>query len=878
VIAGLVARLVEFSRRYAVFVFTFLLLLSLAAGLYSAAHLTVDSDIQHLLPSDPAWRQREIELDRKFPQNANLLAVVIDGRTPDLADTAARRLAERMRAAPQLFRDIRQPDGGPFFDRYGLLFLPADDLATMSQRLIEAQPLLGSLAHDPSLRGLFEALTLFLNGVQQGHGSVELLNPTLAAVGGAVRSVLDGRPEPAAWQQLMTGAAPDPRELRRFILTRPVLDFGSLQPGAAATAEIRRLAQELGLGAEGGVRVRITGPIALDDEQFATLQAGAVRSLIVSVVLVGAILFAALRSLRLAAAILATLAAGLALSGGFAAVAIGSLNLISVAFAVLFIGLAVDFSIQFSIRYRDERHRCGEFAPALAAAARSIGPALALAAGATAIGFLSFVPTPYTGVRELGWIAGAGMLIAIALNFVLLPAGLTLLRPLGEPEPVGFRRAALVDHFLLERRRWVLIAAAFLTLLSIAMLPRVRFDFDPLHLKSAENESVSTALDLMKEPTTSPYAAELLAPSLAEAQRLATRLGEMPEVADVITAATYIPADQEKKLAIVGDLALLLGPTLAPVATMPPPNDAEILTALRNTREALQPTMKSAGPQSPAARLHAALGDAIGRGAAVIPRLRQSLLPGLLHRIDSLRQLIQAGPVTLETLPAELRDSWIAPDGQARIEVFPKGDARDNAVLQRFVEAVRTVAPDATGTPVTIQEAGLLIGGSFVEAGVIAVVAITALLVVVLRRLREVALVIAPLLLAALLTLALTVALDMPLNYANIIVLPLLLGIGVAFDIYFVMNWRAGVTDHLQSSTARAVLFSALTTMSAFGSLALSDDPGTAGMGKLLSLSLICTLFCTLFVLPALLGPATARQQADEVVTETARPRLKQKA
>src|SRR5204862_920302 len=133
------------------------------------------------------------------------------------------------------------------------------------------------------------------------------------------------------------------------ILTRPVLDFGSIEPGAAATAEIRRLAQELSLGPEGGVRVRVTGPIALDDEQFATLQAGAVRSLVISLVLVGAILFAALRSLRLAAAILVTLAAGLTLSGGFATLAIGSLNPISVAFAVLFMGLAVDFSIQLCI-------------------------------------------------------------------------------------------------------------------------------------------------------------------------------------------------------------------------------------------------------------------------------------------------------------------------------------------------------------------------------------------------------------------------------------------------------------------------------------------------------------------------------------------------
>jgi len=171
---------------------------------------------------------------------------------------------------------------------------------------------------------------------------------------------------------------------------------------------------------------------------------------------------------------------------------------------------------------------------------------------------------------------------------------------------------------------------------------------------------------------------------------------------------------------------------------------------------------------------------------------------------------------------------------------------------------VHSVAPDATGTPVTIQEAGKLISSAFVQAGIIGVAAITALLAIVLRRPREVALVVAPLLLAALLTLAVTVVIGMPLNYANIIALPLLLGIGVAFDIYFVMNWRAGLTHHLQSSTARAVLFSALTTLSAFGSLALSNDPGTAGMGELLTISLACTLFCTFVILPALLGPAQA--------------------
>lgn len=231
-------------------------------------------------------------------------------------------------------------------------------------------------------------------------------------------------------------------------------------------------------------------------------------------------------------------------------------------------------------------------------------------------------------------------------------------------------------------------------------------------------------------------------------------------------------------------------------------------------------------------------------------------MTGLERRLAALANQIQAKPVTLASLPAELRDSWIAADGRARVEVFPKGDARDPDVLGRFVAAVRTVAPDATGTPVTIREAGRLISSAFVEAGIIAIAAITLLLAVVLRRPRDILLVIAPLLLAAILTLAVTVVTGMKLNYANIIALPLLLGIGVAFDIYFVMNWRAGETHHLQSSTARAVVFSALTTMSAFGTLALSADPGTAQMGELLAISLACTLFCTLLILPALLGPA----------------------
>ena len=852
-IAAIVARIVEFARRNAVLVMVACLVLAAAAAVYAAGHLAVDTDIERMLPSNVAWRQNERALDEAFPQNNNLLVAVIDARTPDLAEQAAAELADKMRAEPQLFTHVRQPDGGPFFDRNGLLYLSPEELDKVAQQLIAAQPLIGSLAHDPSLRGLFDALATFVSGAGTDTEKVAQLDPTLTMIGNVVQRIIDGKRASLSWTEMMTGRKPNARDLRRFVMTRPVLDFSGLESGATARTEIRRLASELGFSSESGVRLRLTGSVALDDEQFATLREGALRSTVLSVVMVCAILFIALRSVKLVGAIIVTLAAGFMLTAGFAALAIGSLNLISIAFGVLFIGLAVDFSIQFSVRYRDQRHRLGTFPAALRGTALTIGPSLVLAAGATAIGFLSFVPTRYTGIQALGWIAGGGMLIAIALNFLLLPALLAIVRPRGEPEAIGFRRAAPLDRWLIERRQWVIGGAALLAAVSIALLPQIAFDFDPLNLKNPNTESVSTARDLMKDPMTTPYTAEILAPSLDDAKALAERVGELPEVAQVVTAASFIPEEQDKKLPIIEDLALLLGPSLNDPQPLPPPSDEAVLKAMRACGNAME---KIGKPGSPAARLGAALHGAATRGAPIVAPLRAALLAGLLRRLDGLREMTQAKALTLESLPPELRNGWIAADGRARIEVFPKGDARDNRVLERFVAAVHSVAPDATGTPVTIQEAGRLISRAFVDAGLVGVAAITILLCAVLRRLREVMMVLGPLLLAALLTLAVTVVIGMPLNYANIIALPLLLGIGVAFDIYFVMNWRAGQIYHLQSSTARAVLFSALTTLSAFGSLGLSNDPGTAEMGILLTISLVCTLFCTFIVLPALLGPA----------------------
>ena len=234
------------------------------------------------------------------------------------------------------------------------------------------------------------------------------------------------------------------------------------------------------------------------------------------------------------------------------------------------------------------------------------------------------------------------------------------------------------------------------------------------------------------------------------------------------------------------------------------------------------------------------------------------MIPPLNTLLDQLRALLTAEPVTLDSLPADLKRDWVTPDGRARIQVSPRGDSNDNRVLQKFSKAVRALAPGASGAPISIQEAGKTVSWAFIEAGVLSLVAISGLLLLVLRSLREVAFTLAPIVLAGFLTLGTCVLIGQPINFANVIAFPLLFGVGVAFHIYFVMAWRAGTTNLLQSSLARGVFFSALTTGTAFGSLMLSSHPGTASMGKILMISLIWTLVAALIFEPALLGPPRA--------------------
>jgi len=613
----------------------------------------------------------------------------------------------------------------------------------------------------------------------------------------------------------------------------------------------------LNLAAEDLARVRVTGLIPMDDDEFASVKQNAGLNAAGTLLALLAILWLALGSARIIVAVAASIAIGLAISVAWGLVLVGALNLISVGFFVLFVGLGIDFGIQFSVRYRAERHDRDDLHAALHSAALKAGGPLVLAAVATAVGFSSFLPTDYRGLSELGQIAGSGMIIAFLATITVLPALLALLKPPAEPRPVGFAALAPVDLFL-QRYRIAVVALTVLGVLVAAPLLRfLPFDFNPLHLRSPTVESVATFLELRKDPQLGVNSVEVIEPNLAAADAVARRLSALPQVSQATTLSSLVPDDQDEKLALIREAVAKIGPSLTPAETLPPPTDQEKIEAL--TAAAASLSRAAAGEQGPGAAAATRLSRALSRLASADPAVRAraeaAIVEPLRISLEQLRQQLAPQKISIETLPPDIAREWITGDGRARIRVLPKGDPDETAVLRDFVTSVLAIEPNATGEAVALYESGNTVVRAFIEAGIFALSAIAVLLWITLRRIGDVLLTLVPLVIAGVVTLELCVIIDLPLNFANIIALPLLLGVGVAFKIYYIMAWRSGKTALLQSVLTRAVTYSAMTTAVAFGSLWMSSHPGTSSMGKLMALALLCTMAAAVLFQPALMGP-----------------------
>jgi len=855
VLTRLVVSVVGFCTRFAIPTVLVAVLLTAFAGVYAVQNFAINTDINKLISPNLDWRQRDIAFEKAFDQERLIIAVV-EAPTPEFASAAGAALEKKLQENHVNFESVRRLGGGSFFEKNGLLFLPTAEVAQITGQFQSAAPLLEVMAGDPSLRGLTGALEIALMGIKRGQFTLDSAARPLDTIAGTVEQTLDKGNAAFSWRGLVSDQPPTDADKRAFIEVKPILNFDELEPGKAATDAIRKAANDINLAGEYSARVRLTGPVPIANEEFATVQEGALVNGIGTVLVVLFILWLALRSPKIIFAVATTLTVGLAITTAAGLMMVGALNLISVAFAVLFIGLGVDFGIQYSVRYRSERYKQDDLRFALLRAAKRSAVPLSLAAVATAAGFLSFLPTDYKGVSELGIIAGVGMMVAFFASITVLPALLTLLNPPGEKDAVGYAFLAPVDHFLEKHRVPIIVGTLLLVIGGLPLLYFLHFDFNPIHLRNPKVESIATYLDLRKDPNTGANAINVMTPNEAAAKQVEEKLSKLPQVLRVMSLDSFVPDDQPAKLKLIQAGAHVINPAINPDQVDPAPSDAENVAALKATVESLR---KTAGDQQgPGALAARRLADALAKTATATEAVRNKVqavfVKPLTIMLDQLRNSLQAQPVSLETLPQDLVKSWKTADGQVRVEVSPKGDSNDNEVLRNFADAVLAAEPNAIGGPVSILKSGDTIVKAFIHAGLWALLSISILLWIALRRITDVLMTLVPLLVAGALTLEICVLIGLPLNFANIIALPLLLGVGVAFKIYYVVAWRAGHTNLLQSSLTRAIFFSALTTATAFGSLWLSSHPGTASMGKLLALSLVTTLAAVLLFQPALMG------------------------
>ncbi|MDA9529567.1 MMPL family transporter [Bradyrhizobium sp. CCBAU 25338] len=852
---SVVVAIVRACTRFASLVVVLGLLLSVGAGYYTARHFAINTDINSLISQNLDWRKRDQQFDQAFDQNETILAV-IEARTPEMASAAADALYARLKDDKTNFQSMQQLGSGEFFEKNGLLFLPTEEVAKITGQFESAAPLIEIMAGDPSIRGLTGALETGLAGVKRGQVKLDNTERPFNLIAQTVETVLNKGNASFSWRELVSDEPLKDSDKRAFIEFKPILDYNALEPGKDATNAIRKAAADLDFPNKYQARVRLTGPVPIANEEYATVQEGAVVNGVGTVLVVLLILWLALHSAKIIFAVFVNLFVGLAITTAAGLMMVGSLNLLSIAFAVLFVGLGVDFGIQYSVRYRSERYKHDDLAGALVLAAKRSAVPLSLAAMATAAGFLCFMPTDYKGISELGQIAGVGMLVAFVSSITVLPALLKLLNPPGEPEPVGYAFLAPVDHFLEKHRVLIVGGTLLLALGGLPLLYFMKFDFNPMNLRNPKAESIATFLDLRKDPNTGANAINVMTTSEEQARQVEARLEKVPEVLRVMSLDSFVPQDQPPKLKLLAQGAKVLNPALNPDQIDAAPSDQENIESLKSSADNLRRTAGDAkGPGAVASRRLADALEKLANGDEATRNKAQDVFVTPMKIVfDQLRNAMQAEPVTLKSLPPELVSAWKSKDGIIRVEALPKGDPNDNDTLRKFAAAVLAAEPTAIGGPVSILKSGDTVVKAFIHAGIYALVVIGLLLWITLRRFVDVLMTLVPLLVAGAVTLEICVLIGLPLNFANIVAFPLLLGVGVAFKIYYVVAWRSGRTNLLQTSLTRAIFFSALTTATAFGSLWLSSHPGTSSMGKLLALSLVTTLAAVLLFQPALMG------------------------
>ena len=846
-------------------------LLTFFAGQYTVNNLSIDTDTTDMVAPNAPFQKNLRNYEKAFSQDLHTILLVIESDTPELTKAATQRLGRLLSADKVNFESVYIPNDNEFFHKNGLLYLDSADLQGLSNNLSQAQSFIGRIAQEPNLTGFFSIFEDALNTSNKDQAVPIDLPALIDKVSLALHKSMNGDNNLLSWESLIAEKKLSANAMmdKGFITVAPRFAYTQIRPAENAINKIRKAIVDIQQPDLPVVKVWITGEVGLEDDELVGMSNGTFNASIFSIVLVLFILLIAYRSILLTLATLISLALGMVFCGAFAAFSVKELNLISVAFAVSNIGLGVEYAIHFCLRYQDNLRHHVHKVRAIHSTLISTSPSLILCAGTTAIGLYAFVPTDYKGVSELGLLAGTSLFICLLVTLTVLPALIRFI-PLTEnlepksTHPLLATLAEKMATFTLHFAKPISLLTLLIAIISVILVFKVKIDFNPINLRDPNTESVIAFKNLNKDPDTTPMTLTVLANGEQQAKAMQQKLSKLSTVDKTVSLFDFKPSEQEEKLAIIEEISMLLGSQLKyfpalkddndPIpginrliktinTVLPDKTDGHEISALKDFREELQDILiEIDARQQPSRRMF-------------IEKIQTTLLGTLPSTMNELLVGLNAEEVSLNDLPSDFKDRWLSKDGNYRIQIFPKKDLNNLDDLEKFIADVQSVAPETTDLPIIYWESMKEVVHSFQKAITIALVIIALLLYGIRRNITDTLLVMTPLILAGLFTMASTVLTNTPINYANIIALPLLLGLGVDNGIHMVEKLHHSLSEDqniYQSSTARAMFYGALTTASSFGGLAFSAHQGIASMGLIITMGIFWIMVCTFVILPAI--------------------------
>lgn len=832
----LIERITLASARHGKWVISVFLVLAAIAVYYSATVGRINSDLGSLIRPSTAldWYQYNERYKSEFPFFDQTALVVVSGPTPENVDQVATKLVAEFTRDTQHFHSVFAPTVSEFVSLRKHYFLTVEQLEQWLQGI--------EYNYGPALRLADEAsvanfLFLLADHLQANRG---LPLPTLLS-SGAEKILSAGT---TSLSLLPSLDDPDATIHYQLIVLQGIQDVSQQLPNEEIVKHLRKTILSQKLPAD--VLVRLTGEIPLAHEEIEAALNGVGLAGIISIALLALILGFGIRSTGFVFSIFSMLAVGVALTLGLAVLVVGSFNTLSLIFVVMFFGLGVDFAVHFGLRVRESQQSESKL-QSLSLTARDVGPALLMCMLTSSIAFLAFVPTAYVGLAELGLISAMGMAIAFVLSITLLPALLSRV----DLRTQGHDRFSL-RIFILPPRPVLL---GFLTVIIISgwYAKDLKFDYSVLAMRDVETEGMQTLLELQQAKITTDYSISVLANGPEQARQLSQSLEQLDEVASVTSPTDLVPQDQLVKYQ-------LLQPVASRFANIEEvlPGESPDIELLHAAVDYLGQNLQFArNPDQPL--LANLVQAALDLKPSAIQKLNKSFEVELNQQQVYLQTVLGVAPFSLSNLPKPYIDRLISAGDKYLLTVQPARTLSNRDATTAFIEAVASVAPNYAGRSVVEWGMGGVVVEAFVQAIVISVMGILFVLVLYFRSIVLPLLVLLPTAASLLMTFAICELTGLSLNMANILIVPLIIGLGVDTGIHVVHRARSRSEELHQSSTARAVVISALTTIGTFFSLSFSPHLGAASIGLLLTVAISLLVVVTFVLLPILVGLIPSR-------------------